>query len=103
MLTSEVELALFDCVEMRWRLSKQLWCELHRRLGERKDFDCQLSSSDHLSLLFRYERQPCGCCTSAILCTFDYFLCQNMLIVACTGTLIVMTRIHSCQKAPRSL
>lgn len=29
MLTSEVELALFDCVEVRRRLSEQLWCQLH--------------------------------------------------------------------------
>jgi hypothetical protein len=35
MLTSEVELALFDCVEMRRRLSKQLWCELHGRKGKK--------------------------------------------------------------------
>jgi len=72
MLTSEVELALLDCIEMRWRLSKQLWCELHRRLGEKAliaNFQAQITS------LFcsATNAKQCGRCTSAIRCTLICF------------------------------
>ena len=60
MLTSEVELALFDCIEMGRGLGEEFWCELHGLFDT--DFKLRLTLS-----------QPCANYTSGILCTLILF------------------------------